>query len=86
MGTLHDDLCEFLMFPWILFRIKKHFQAKLSKKSKHTLYIQTFFPKIVPFVKKKKNMVQSEVTDDNKAHALCMLDNLGYTHVHTQNL
>ena len=53
------------------------FQTNVVQKIKtHILCSVTFFPKIVPFMRYcGKNIVRAgEATDDNMAHAHCVLD------------
>ena len=51
-------------------------QLKLVKKIKiHTLYSTTFSENRTVYKMMSKNMLEPGATDDNVAHALCMLDN-----------
>jgi len=62
------------------------FQTKAVEKIKtHILCSVAFFPKIVPFMR-KYGKILGQATDDNMAHAHCMLDNEGHRYTHTQNM
>jgi hypothetical protein len=54
------------------------FQTKVVEKNQNTNFVLStfFFSKIVPFMKKKveKYCRAGQATDDNMAHAHCMLD------------
>jgi hypothetical protein len=52
------------------------FHIKLVEKIETILFLITSFRKIVPFMTYvEKYGTASQSTDDNTAHALCMLDN-----------
>ena len=67
-----------------LFYNKKRFRQKLQRKSKHTFNVQQpFFQNRTVYEVKSKNVKVRETTNDNKAHARCMMDKKGYTRLCT---
>jgi hypothetical protein len=64
------------------------FQVKVVQKiNKHILSPITFFLKLHRlWDNKEKYRRAGQATDDDMKHAHCILDNLGYTHTHTQSM
>jgi hypothetical protein len=78
-GTLHEDLCTFMIISrWILVRMR-NVSDKICRENQNTHFmLNNFFPKIAPFMRKCGKMWQSQTGhrwQHNTAHALCMLDN-----------
>ena len=77
IGTLHEDQSTYLSHLAQFFLEWKMFQTNLKRKSKYTFYVQDFF-----FGRKSCRLWDSvekycragQATDDNMAHAHCMLD------------
>ena len=65
-------------------------QTKFYGKSKQTFYVWRLPLPRKPFPSrdtvKRYSTIQPEATDDNMAHARCVLDNEGYRHTHTIKL
>ena len=62
----------------------KMFNKKVEKIKTHILISKIFFPKIVPFMQwcEKKYCIAGQTTNDNMAHAHCMLGTYDYEHSH----
>jgi hypothetical protein len=60
------------------------FHTKVVEKIKTHMLRSVTFSKIVPFTRKcRKNFRAGQATDDNTAHAHCMLDTYGYKYTHS---
>jgi hypothetical protein len=78
-GTLHEDLCTFMVITrWILSRMR-NVSDKSCRENQNTHFMfNSFFPKIVPFMRQCGKIWYSRTGHRwqyNTAHALCMLDN-----------
>jgi hypothetical protein len=76
MGTLHHDQYPFLIISRSVLLKIINFSNKSCRDETHILYAITFFPpKIVPFLRYvEKYCKDGQATDDNMAHARCLLD------------
>jgi len=80
-GTLHEDQHTFFIVSRsFLLRMKNVSHKGVQKLETHILWSITFFPpKTVPFMEKCGKFCRAgQATEDNMAHAYCMLDNWGY--------
>jgi hypothetical protein len=79
-GALHVNLRKFMIVPrCIILRIRS-VSGKYCTEIR-ALVLSNFVPKTVPFVRWcGKNGRAGEDTDENKAYALCMLDDSGCRH------
>jgi len=50
MGTLHEDMCTFVIFHSILLRMRNISDKVVKKTKTKTSCSITFFPKFVPFM------------------------------------
>jgi len=75
-GTVREDQYTFFKSYLDHFLEWEMFQTKVVEKIKTRILCSvTFFPKIVPFMGKGINYSRAgQTTDDNMAHAHCMLD------------
>ena len=82
-GTLHEDRCAFLITSrWIILRMR-NFSHKICRENQNTHFVfnNFFFRKWASLWDNMEKCCRvGQATDDNMAHAHCMLDNLVYTH------
>jgi len=74
-GTLHDRYRLFIISRSVLLRMRKFSSKVVGKIKTHILCPKTFIVNCAVCEIMLKNIVQPGRTHDNKAHALCMLDN-----------
>jgi hypothetical protein len=76
-GSLHEDQCTFMIVSHSFLLIMRNFAHKSCRENQNTHFVfSNFFPKIVPFMRKvEKHGRARQATNDNMAHAHCVLDN-----------
>jgi hypothetical protein len=82
-GTLHEDQCTFFIISRSFLLRMRNISDKSCRENQNTHFVFSnfFFLKIVPFVRKcGKKCRAGQATDDNMAHAHCMLDTSSYKH------
>jgi hypothetical protein len=74
----------FIISHSVLLIVKKFHTEVVEKLEIHIYVEQTFFfPKIVPFMRLSGKILRvGQGTDDNMAHAHCMLDTYGYKYTY----
>ena len=77
-----DTSTHFLLYLAQFFLEWEMFQTEIVEEIKiHILYSTIFFSKIFPFMRYvEKYFWAGQATDDNMAHAYCLLDTWGYKH------
>jgi len=84
--TLHEDQCTFLIISRSFLLRMRNVSDKSCRENQniHFMFNYIFFSKIVPLWDKvEKYCTVGQATDDNMAHAHCMLYTQGHTHTHT---
>jgi hypothetical protein len=75
MGTLHEDLYMLMIMPPSVLLIMRNFSERVCTENQNTHFMSNkcFLLKFVAF--KRLCGKGRQATDDNMAHALCVLDN-----------
>jgi len=76
-GTLNEDQYSFMIISRSFLPVMRNSSEKFVEKIKtHILFSIIFFSKILPLMRSfGKYRRAGQATDDNTAHARCMLDN-----------
>jgi len=76
-GTLHEDQYTFLIISRSVLLVMRNISDKICRENQNTYFMfKTFFSKIVPFIRYVEKFCRAgQTTDDNMAHARCLLDN-----------
>jgi len=82
-GTLHEDQYTFSVTSGSFLLRMRHLLERSVTKIKTYFMFSIFFSKILLFKRKREKICRAgQATDDNMAHAHCMLDTWGNRHTH----